>query len=86
MRSPLRFCLAVALSLRSNSSEGRAMDTTRTLRSIIAAELLCGGAVVGAIGLSDGTAQANPFTWCPGQPMLGMHGSTGGPGLGVQWD
>jgi hypothetical protein len=62
------------------------MSTTCTLKSMLAAALLGGGVTAAAIGLGAGTAQANPFTWCPGQPMLGMHGSTGGPGLDVQWD
>ena len=62
------------------------MSTPRTLKPIIAGALLCGSVAVTAIGLGAGTAQANPYTWCPGQPMLGMHGSTGGPGLDVQWD
>jgi hypothetical protein len=62
------------------------MNTTCTLKSMLAAALLGGGVAATAIGLGAGTAQANPFTWCPGQPVLGMHGSTGGPGLDVQWD
>ena len=59
------------------------MDTTGTLKSLLAAALLFGGVAATGIGLGAGAAQANPFTWCPGQPMIGMHGSTGGPGLDV---
>ena len=36
------------------------MDTTRTLKSMIAGALLCGSVAVTGIGLALGTAEANP--------------------------
>jgi hypothetical protein len=36
------------------------MSSTRKLRSLFAGALLCGGLAAGAVGLSAGTAQAQP--------------------------
>jgi hypothetical protein len=55
------------------------MNTTRTLKRIIAGTLLSGGVAVAGLGLAAGTAQADPqssgpFQWCPGQPLPGHPG------------
>ncbi|MDZ4264940.1 MAG: hypothetical protein U1D00_04425 [Mycobacterium sp.] len=55
------------------------MDTTHTVRRIVAGVLLSGGAAVMGLGLSPGTAfaQSPGYTWCPGQPL---------PSHGLGWD
>jgi hypothetical protein len=55
------------------------MNTTHTLKRIIAGALLSGGLVSAGLGLAAGTAQARPnpacndmapcYTWCPGDPL-----------------
>jgi hypothetical protein len=50
------------------------MDTTRTLKAIIAGALLSGTVAVASLGLAAGTAQAAPgfaplARWCPGDPL-----------------
>jgi hypothetical protein len=52
------------------------MDTTRTVKKIIAGALLSGGVAMVGIGLGAGTAQATkgPFTWCQGSPWCGRVG------------
>jgi hypothetical protein len=53
------------------------MNTTPTLKRIVAGTLLAGGVAMGGFGLSAGTAQADPsgcpqspyFCWCPGKPL-----------------
>jgi hypothetical protein len=86
--------------LRPEESERKRLDTTRTVKKIIAGALLSGGAVAG-FGLAPGTAEAHPgfmppmhgplpggdpWTWCPGDPMSGTNSRNnhGGPGLDVQ--
>jgi hypothetical protein len=49
------------------------MNTTHNLNRIIAGALLSGGLGLAAVGLAEGTAQAQPsfaplgYEWCPGQ-------------------
>jgi hypothetical protein len=72
------------------------MDSPRILQKICAGALLAGGLAVAGVGLAAGPAAADPvplgasgpYTWCPGEPMSGLHPQTGrgGPGLEVQWD
>ena|ERR1700722_11649403 len=51
------------------------MNTTNTLKRIIAGALLSGGVAAAGIGLAAGTAQASPthprgpYEWCPGQRL-----------------
>lgn len=61
------------------------MDTTRTLKSTIAAALLCGSVAVTVFALApvpvhadpNDTFAAQPHSWCPGQAL---------PFRGTQWD
>jgi hypothetical protein len=61
------------------------MDTTQTLKKIIAGALLSGCVSVTVSGLAAGPAQADPgdpfspqpHSWCPGQGL---------PFWGIQWD
>ena len=62
------------------------MNTTHTLKWIIAGTLLSGGVATGGFGLSAGTAQADPggcpsqyFCWCPGKPLPAS-------GVPITWD
>jgi hypothetical protein len=59
------------------------MDTTRTVKKIIAGALLSGGVAMVGIGLGAGTAQATkgPFTWCPGQSMVWPSGPNSDRGI-----
>lgn len=48
------------------------MNTTHTMKRIIAGALLSGGVAVAGFGMAAGTAQAQPgfargMEWCPGQ-------------------
>jgi hypothetical protein len=49
------------------------METTLTVKRVIAGTLLSGGLAVAGVGLGAGIAQADrpsgPYTWCPGQSM-----------------
>jgi hypothetical protein len=50
----------------------RTMNTTHTLKRMIAGALLSCGVAVAGLGLGTGTAHAytyGPFQWCPGQAM-----------------
>jgi hypothetical protein len=63
------------------------MSHSYKVKMRIAGAGLSAGAALAGLGLSSGVAQANPYTWCPGMPMLGITGpDRGGPGLGVDWD
>jgi hypothetical protein len=49
------------------------MNTTHTVKRILVEALLSGGVAAAGLGLGAGTAVAQSYTWCPGQP-LPMHG------------
>ena len=91
----------MVLSQFHSVEEGReAMSHSNQVKMLIAGTLLSGGVAVAGLGLAAGTAQARPgfmppmhgplpeqpYTWCPGMPMSGIRGNTGGPGPDVQWD
>jgi hypothetical protein len=72
------------------------MSHDQILKKMIAGALLSGGVAVAGLGLTAGTAQAQPgpaplnhFTWCPGHPDPNDHISPGGPIAAMQregWD
>jgi hypothetical protein len=50
------------------------MNSTRTMKKVIAGALVSGGLALGALGLAAGTASADgdwgpPKRWCPGEPL-----------------
>jgi hypothetical protein len=48
------------------------INTTRSLKRIIAGALLSGGIAAAGLGLASGTAQANNWIhWCPGADPVG---------------
>jgi hypothetical protein len=60
------------------------MSHDQILKKMIAGALLSGGVAVAGLGLTAGTAQAQPgpaplnhFTWCPGHPDPNDHISPG---------
>ena len=48
------------------------INTTRSLKRIIAGALLSGGIAAAGLGLASGAAQANNWIhWCPGDDPIG---------------
>jgi hypothetical protein len=69
-----RISQAVGRTLRRDSNERPTMNTTHTLKRILAGALLSGGVAVAGLVLGAGAAQADPYngpiwTWCPGQAL-----------------
>jgi len=55
----------LAVNVRADQRKELAVNTTRTLRKIIAGALLSGGVAVAGFGLAAGTAQADSADWGP---------------------
>jgi hypothetical protein len=78
----LRIHEAVAANFCRKKRKEAAMYNTRALKKAIVGALLAGSVAVSGVGLTTGTAQADPFaaqphTWCPGQGL---------PFRGIEWD
>jgi hypothetical protein len=78
----LRIHEAVAANFHRKKRKEAAMYNTRALKKAIVGALLAGSVAVSGVGLTTGTAQADPFaaqphTWCPGQGL---------PFRGIEWD
>ena len=64
------------------------MDITHTLKKTTTGALVSGAVAVVILGVTTGTAQADPqsqspFQWCPGQPLPAV---TGYPATHVVWN